>query len=151
MTTAALAIRPLGPDDQDVWWPLWRAYLAFYDTELPAETVRVTWARLLDPAEPMFGALAIEDGRAVGLVHWIYHRSCWTIGDYCYLQDLYVDAGRRGGGIGRRLIDHVAEVARAAGSSRVHWLTMEDNATARRLYDRVADRPGFIQYRKLLQ
>jgi len=39
--------------------------------------------------------------------------------------------------------------ARAAGASRVHWLTHETNTTARALYDTLADRPGFIQYRKL--
>ena len=55
-----------------------------------------------------------DDGAAIGLVHWIVHRSCWTVGDYCYLQDLFVAPGRRGGGIGRRLIDAVADKARGA-------------------------------------
>ena len=37
----------------------------------------------------------------------------------------------------------------AAGASRVHWLTHATNAVARSLYDTLADRAGFIQYRKL--
>jgi GNAT superfamily N-acetyltransferase len=56
----------------------------------------------------------------------------------------------RGRGLGRALIEAVYGEARSAGASRVHWLTHETNASARALYDTLADRPGFIQYRKLL-
>lgn len=98
----------------------------------------------------MHAALAWRDGEAVGLVHWIFHRSCWTTGDYCYLQDLFVAQSIRGGGIGRALIEHVYAEAEAAGAARVHWLTQETNYPGRMLYDRIAERSGFIQYRKLL-
>jgi GNAT superfamily N-acetyltransferase len=146
-----LEIRVLSAADHATWLPLWQGYLDFYQTELPAETSALTWQRFLDPAEPMHAALAWRDGEAVGLAHWIFHRSCWTSGDYCYLQDLYVAAGIRGGGIGRALIEHVYAEARAAGASRVHWLTQENNYQARMLYDRIADHSNFIQYRKLFQ
>jgi len=86
----------------------------------------------------------------VGLVHHIRHRSCWTTGDYCYLQDLFVSPALRGSGIGRKLIEHVYAEASRAGCARVYWLTHETNATAIRLYDRVAERSGFVQYRKNL-
>ncbi|RIA35157.1 ribosomal protein S18 acetylase RimI-like enzyme [Ectopseudomonas oleovorans] len=144
-----LEIRPLTTADHAAWLPLWQGYLRFYQAEIPAETSAVTWQRFLDPAEPMHAALAWQEGVAVGLVHFIYHRSCWTTGDYCYLQDLYVAENTRGAGIGRALIEHVYATARAAGASRVHWLTQETNYTGRQLYDRIADRSGFIQYRKL--
>ena len=84
------------------------------------------------------------------MVHFIYHRSCWTSGDYVYLQDLYVAEGLRGGGFGRRLIEFVYEHAQTHGGSRVHWLTHETNTEAMKLYDRIGDRSGFVQYRKLL-
>ena len=54
------------------------------------ETYDVTWARLQDPSEPMFVLGAYVDGKLIGIVHYLYHRSCWTISDYCYLQDLFV-------------------------------------------------------------
>jgi GNAT superfamily N-acetyltransferase len=92
---------------------------------------------------------AYADGKLVGIVHYLFHRSCWSIGDYCYLQDLYVAPEVRGRGAGRALIEAVYAAARAAGASRVHWLTQEGNATARALYDTLADRSGFIQYRKI--
>lgn len=144
------AVRPLAADDFDAWYALWRGYQAFYEVELSLETSRVTWRRLIDPDEPMWGALAVDAGRPAGLVHFIRHRSCWTVGDYCYLQDLYVDRSVRGSGAGRSLIEHVYAAARAMGCSRVHWLTQETNATAMRLYDRIAERSGFVQYRKYL-
>lgn len=150
MTSSPLEIRPVGAADHAAWLQLWQGYQRFYKTEIATETSAVTWQRFLDPAEPMHAALAWRDGTAVGMVHFIYHRSCWTTGDYCYLQDLYVAEDLRGGGVGRWLIEHVYEQARAAGASRVHWLTHETNEVAMQLYDRIADRPGFVQYRKIL-
>ena len=107
---------------------MWRGYLDFYRAAVDATTTETTFARLTGGVEPMGGFLARGgDGAAIGLVHWIVHRSCWTVGDYCYLQDLFVAAGRRGDGVGRLLIDAVAAKARALGCSRVHWLTHETN------------------------
>lgn len=148
--SARIAVRPLGPADREAWLPLWRGYLTFYETSLPDETTALTWRRLLDPAEPMRGAAAVLDGRLVGIAHAIRHRSCWTEGDYCYLQDLFVDGAARGLGAGRALIEHVCRTAEAEGCSRVHWLTHETNADAMKLYDRIAERSGFVQYRRML-
>jgi GNAT superfamily N-acetyltransferase len=148
---AGIIIRPLQREHHSAWLPLWRGYQAFYEVDIPSRVSDLTWARLLDSAEPMAGALAWDGAVAVGLVHRIRHRSCWTVGDYCYLQDLFVAPEARGGGIGRKLIEHVYEAAAREGCSRVHWLTHETNATAIRLYERVAERPGFIQFRRKLE
>lgn len=145
----AIEILPLRADDHAQWLSLWRGYQAFYKADIPDAVSAVTWARLLDPAEPMAGALAWRGDIAVGLVHHIRHRSCWTVGDYCYLQDLFVAPETRGGGIGRALIEHVYAVAEAAGCARVYWLTHETNGDAMQLYDRIGDRSGFVQYRHL--
>jgi GNAT superfamily N-acetyltransferase len=142
-------IRPLRRDERADWEPLWMGYLEFYKTSVRREVYDATWARLHDPAEPMWLLGATVDGKLIGIVHFLYHRSCWTVGDYCYLQDLFVAEGARKLGAGRALIEAVYKEAKAAGASRVHWLTHETNATARALYDTLADRPGFIQYRKL--
>ena len=93
---------------------------------------------------------AEQDGRLLGLVHYLFHRATAMVEDTCYLADLFTNQKARGKGVGRRLIEAVYEAARAAGSSRVYWQTHESNATAQRLYDRVAERSGFIVYRKLL-
>ena len=145
-----IRIRPLQPDDHAAWLPLWRAYQSFYEVDIPPDVSSVTWTRLLDPAEPVAGALAWNGPAAVGLVHLVRHRSCWTVGDYCYLQDLFVAPEVRGSGVGRRLIEHVYDVAERDGCSRVYWLTHETNTAAMLLYDRVAQRSGFVQYRRNL-
>jgi GNAT superfamily N-acetyltransferase len=99
----------------------------------------------------MGAALAWKGSTAVGLVHHIRHRSCWTTGDYVYLQDLFVSPDARSGGIGRKLIEYVYDFARAAGCARVHWLTHETNTHAMLLYDRIAERSGFVQYRRAIK
>jgi GNAT superfamily N-acetyltransferase len=139
-------VRPLRSDEREAWEPLWRRYLQFYEAAVEPEVTETTWRRLHDPSEPMRVLGAFLDDRLVGIVHYLFHRSTWTIGDYCYLQDLFTSADARGLGAGRALIEAVYDDARTAGASRVYWLTHESNATARALYDTLADRPGFIEY-----
>ena len=146
-----MGIRAITADDHAAWTPLWTGYLTFYETELPQRVFDETWRRLIDPNEPVWGAFAVDDtGAPIGLVHWLFHRTCWAVENVCYLQDLYVSPELRGGGHGRALIEHVASKAREAGAIRLYWNTHETNATARKLYDAVAARSGFIQYRKAL-
>jgi len=144
-----VCIRPATNADFAAWLPLWQGYQAFYEVDIAADTTALTWRRFLDPAEPMHALVAADaDGRLVGIVHYIFHRSCWTAADYCYLQDLFVAPDQRGTGVGRALIEAVYAAADAAGSTRVYWLTHETNDTGRRLYDRIAQYSGFIQYRR---
>lgn len=141
-------VRPLAATDRKAWTHLWRGYLDFYETKLSDTQYALTWQRIHDPAEPQFGYLAEVDGRGEGLVHIIFHRSGWTDAASCYLQDLYVNPNLRGQQLGKALIDHAHRVAIAAGSSGVYWLTHETNSYAMRLYDRVARKTGFLQYKK---
>jgi GNAT superfamily N-acetyltransferase len=145
-----IEIRQVTADDYSTWLPLWHAYLRFYKTELPEAVTDSTWQRMLDANEPTHAALAWADGKAVGMVHFIYHRSNWAIENSCYLQDLLVAPETRGTGVGRQLIEFVYATAKADGCNKVHWLTHETNATAIQLYERIAERPGFIQFRKAI-
>ena len=149
---ASFAIRPVTRADFDAWLPLWDGYNKFYGrhgaTALPAEITRTTWARFFDAYEPVHALVAERNGRLLGLVHYIFHRSTNLLGPICYLQDLYTDETARGGGVGQALIEAVYEQARMAGSPRVYWQTHETNFTAMKLYDRVAQRSGFIVYRQ---
>lgn len=143
----APAVRALRPDDEAAWRPLWRAYLAFYDTVLPDAVYRASFARLVDPAVTDYaGFLAERDGAALGLVHYILHRHGWHLGPVCYLQDLYVAPAARGTGAGRALMEAVYGAADAAGAASVYWLTQAGNATARRLYDRIGRATDFVKY-----
>ena len=146
-----IEIGPVREAEREAWARLWDGYLAFYGASLTADATATTWTRLNDPTEPMHAIGARIDGRLVGIVHLVFHRSTWTTGDYCYLQDLFTAHEARGRGIGRAVIEAVYERAQAAGAGRVYWLTHETNAAAQALYDRVAERSGFIQYRRQIE
>jgi GNAT superfamily N-acetyltransferase len=151
--TQTAIVRPVAPSDLAQWRPLWDGYNAFYGrsgpTALAEEITRTTWARFFDAHEPVHALVAEQHGQLVGLVHYLFHRSTVSLGPNCYLQDLFTDAALRGQGVGRALIAAVAERARAGGASRVYWMTHESNATAMRLYDQVAEKPGFLIYRQV--
>lgn len=144
-------VRPLSPEDRADWQRLWTGYLAFYNTTVAPEVYDTTFARLLgqDPRD-FRGLIALREGRAIGLAHYLFHRHCWKIEDVCYLQDLFVEPAARGSGAGRALIEAVYAAADAAGAPAVWWLTQEFNAGARALYDRVGTVTPFIRYNRRL-
>jgi len=148
-----LTFRSIVPKDYDQWLPLWEGYNAFYGrigpTALAPEITRMTWSRFFDAYEPMHALVAESGGQILGLTHYIFHRSTISIAPVCYLQDLFTIESARGKGVGRALIHGVYEQAKLAGSGRVYWLTHETNHTAMQLYDKVAERSGFVVYRKM--
>jgi GNAT superfamily N-acetyltransferase len=150
----SVTVRAVARDDYAQWKPLWDGYNAFYGrsgpTALPDEITQTTWSRFFDAYEPVHALVAESDGKLVGLVHYIFHRSTTFLGPTCYLQDLFTTSALRGRGVGRALIEAVYEKARAAGCPRVYWLTHDTNTTAMKLYDKVAQKSGFVQYRKSL-
>ena len=149
-----LIIRAVTREDYDQWLPLWDGYNAFYGrsgpTALAPEITAMTWQRFFDAYEPVHALIAERQRRLVGLVHYLYHRSTTMLAPTCYLQDLFTLASERGQGVGRALIEAAYERARAAGVGRVYWQTHETNQTAMKLYDQVAERSGFIVYRKII-
>jgi GNAT superfamily N-acetyltransferase len=149
-----IRIRAVQQNDFAKWKPLWDGYNAFYGrkekTALPDAVTDMTWSRFFDGYEPMHALVAEQSGQLVGLAHFLFHRSTISIESICYLQDLFTIEAARGNGVGRALIEEVYRYAKDAGSSRVYWQTHETNATAIGLYDKVAEKSGFIVYRKFL-
>lgn len=149
-----VAVRPVRQEDFPAWTLLWDGYNAFYGrsgpTALPTDITSMTWSRFFDAYEPVHAVVAESSGQLLGLAHFLYHRSTTQLGPSCYLQDLFTVDAARGRGIGRALIEEVYRRAREAGSPRVYWQTHETNMTAMQLYDRVAEKSGFVVYRKLL-
>ncbi len=141
-----LIIRPVRAEDKAQWLPLWQAYLVFYEHSLSNELTDLTFGRFLDPVEGLNMLVAEDDGGLVGFAAWLSHRSTWARTGYVYLEDLYVDPAVRGRGVGRALVETLKSQSQAAGFNRVYWTTQSDNATARRLYDQLADCPGAVLY-----
>jgi len=152
--SAAVSVRFVTREDYAEWLPLWEGYNRFYGrfdgTALPEEVTRTTWSRFFDAYEPVWARVAEADGGLVGLVHYMFHRSTITIEPTCYLQDLFTAEAARGKGVGRALIEAVYTQARLSGVVNVYWRTHASNATARRLYDAVAEDSGFVVYRRRL-
>ncbi len=146
---AEIIVNALAPADRARWAELWRSYLDFYETKLPAEIYDHTWQRLIAAESPIRGLGARLDNPTAplaGIVHYLFHAHAWTSREVCYLQDLFVDPAIRRSGAGSRLIEAVAAIARDRRCLRLYWTTKEDNAVARSLYDRIARFNGFIRY-----
>ena len=149
-----MTIRFAVPSDYAQWLPLWQGYNQFYgrsgETALADDITQTTWARFFDDNEPVHCLVAEEGGGLLGLAHYLFHRSTIATLPVCYLQDLFTAPQARGAGIGRKLIAAVNQQAVLARASRVYWHTHETNQTAQALYDRLAEKSGFIVYRQML-
>jgi GNAT superfamily N-acetyltransferase len=145
----ALTIRPLRPDDHRAWGILWDGYLRFYREELAPEVTAESFRRLCAGVDGVFALVACgEDGEPVGFAHAILHPSTWSPAGYCYLEDLYVDPGARGGDAGRLLIDAVAAGAEQRGATKLYWHTQAFNGRARSLYDQVGHLSSEVVYHR---
>lgn len=146
----ALIVRPISLSDRSQWSDLWASYLEFYETSLPESIFETLFARLLSEDPQDFnGLVAEQNGKLVGLTHYLFHRHGWRVENVCYLQDLYADPSVRGQGIGRKLIEGVYAAADTAKCPSVYWLTQDFNTTARKLYDRVGALSPFIKYERV--
>ncbi|MCZ8314490.1 GNAT family N-acetyltransferase [Phreatobacter sp.] len=142
--------RELTPADRAQWEPLWRGYQAFYGRTLPQAMIDLSWQRFMDPAVPLDAFGAFDGPRLLGIAHTVRHLVTSFEQPSCYLNDVFVAPDTRGGGVGQALIEAVYAFAARHGCGRVYWTTHETNTTAMRLYDRVAEKPGFILYRHTL-
>ncbi|MEM9632644.1 MAG: GNAT family N-acetyltransferase [Pseudomonadota bacterium] len=142
-----VTIRPLQASDEPAWHALWRSYLDFYQQELPASLSSELFQRLLSP-DFHRALVAVDNGKLVGFVHFLFHDSTWSLKKTCYLEDLFVSPEIRGGGAGRKLIEAVYAAAKAepTASGNVYWHTNQDNERARLLYDRIGVLSDYVRY-----
>lgn len=143
----AVTIESAEQKDYASWLPLWINYQTFYRTIISDEVTKLTWERFFTPSEPVYCAVAKYDGKIVGLVHYLFHRSTWAESNYCYLEDLFVSEDVRGQHIGKQLIEYAQQQAKKHHASRLYWHTHETNLRGQRLYDWVAKKSGMIEYR----
>ena len=146
----SVRVRRLEARDKAAWLSLFKGYIAFYKASVADDVIEQTWSRLM-AAEPGFHiALVATDDQDVpiGLAHVLFHRSTWSPTWYCYLEDLFVDPARRAKGVGRALIEATYEEADARGCTRTYWATQDFNYRARTLYDQLATKSPFVQYRR---
>jgi GNAT superfamily N-acetyltransferase len=149
MSTFSGTIRPVEARDEARWRVLFLGYTEFYKEVVPRHVEDLTWQRVLAEQDGMSGLVAeTADGHVIGFTNVVFHRSTWSAGWYCYLEDLFVDQSARKSGAGRALIEAVYALAHQRGATRTYWATQQHNATARRLYDEIGELTEFVQYRR---
>ncbi|RYF39860.1 MAG: GNAT family N-acetyltransferase [Comamonadaceae bacterium] len=139
-------IRAALPADEAAWRQLWRGYCDFYSARLSDQVTDRTWKRILDPDSAIMCVVAEVDGQVYGFANCVVHENTWESQPVCYLEDLFVLPSARGHGIGKSLLEWLRNAMRAEGWARVYWVTQQDNATARRLYDQFTEADGFVRY-----
>jgi GNAT superfamily N-acetyltransferase len=145
-TSPTVLIRPAVLDDEMSWRSMWAAYNAFYETTVPERVTDETWRRILDPNTPIGAILATENGVAVGFANYVVQPYTWSERPHCLMEDLFVIPEGRSRGAGRALIQYLIDLCRREEFPELYWITRENNATARRLYDTFTLPDGFIQY-----
>lgn len=143
----SVTIEPASSSDHAGWRPLWSGYCTFYavpDTDEKAGTV---WSWILDPDHPVKAFVARgAGGDLVGFTHFRPYPRPIAGGTGCFLDDLFVAPQARGAGVAEALVLRVAEEARVRGWPVIRWITAEENARARALYDRIAAKTHWVTY-----
>ncbi|MEU4768976.1 GNAT family N-acetyltransferase [Actinosynnema sp. NPDC023794] len=85
---------------------------------------------LFRPSPALFGHVAEVDGRVVGMALWFLNFSTWRGTHGIYLEDLYVQPDQRQSGLGRALLQALAEECVARGYARLEWWVLDWNAPA---------------------
>jgi GNAT superfamily N-acetyltransferase len=139
-----LIVRDIASEDHDAWRRLFQAYGVFYETDLADDVLDHVWSAIRGDAIRAY--VAEQDGVVIGFAHARTHTATFSIGDDWYLEDLFVDPSARAGGVGTAIIEHLVKIARREGGGALRWVTAESNATAQRVYDKLAKRTTWVTY-----
>ncbi|GAB3251843.1 GNAT family N-acetyltransferase [Chitinimonas naiadis] len=143
----SIHIRKIEARDEAAWRVLWDGYCAFYQVVVPAAVTDSTWARIMNPASTVNAIVAEHAGDGViGMATYVLHENTWNETPGCYLEDLFVDTAHRADGVGRALIDWLAQQMKEQNWSRLYWHTQENNYRARGLYDKYTQHSGAVRY-----
>ena len=122
-----------GPADLDALAQLFDAYRQFYGQASDVPRARDGLRSRLRVGESVV-LLAKREGTTVGFVQLYPMFSSVRTAKTWILNDLYVEAGARRGGVARALLDAAAKFARDDGAAGISLETTQDNAAARALY-----------------
>lgn len=150
MKTDNIEIRPATGDDRDTWETLFRDYMVFYGCDVSETALDTTWGWIIDPNGPIECLLAVKDGQVVGLAQYRAVPETLTGSWFGHLDDLFVAPAARSAGVAQALMTKLGDIARDQGWFKLTWISAEDNATARRLYDQITDASDWVVYEQML-
>ena len=113
--------------------------------ERAADQVRATpeqlHAALFGPTPAVHALVAEAEGGVVGFALWFLNFSTWQGVHGIYLEDLYVEPGHRGTGLGKALLQALAEIAVQRGYARFEWSVLDWNAPSIAFYQSLGAEP----------
>lgn len=131
-------IRTAESKDTDAIAQLMVAHALYEKSMIREEGLAARFERQLSKPENELNCLVVEQqGRLIGYTTFIRQFSSWDAYFYIYLDCLYLSEEARGLGIGRELMDHIRDYAKAAGCKEIQWQTPHFNTGAIRFYKRL--------------
>jgi ribosomal protein S18 acetylase RimI-like enzyme len=141
------SVRRVQENEFFTWLDLYVGYGEFYETPVTDEKALLVWSWITDPANELEAYFAVDEkDTPIGLAHVREFVRPLDGSKGLYLDDLFVSPDARGEGAGSALLSAVRDAAKERGLSVVRWITAKDNETARRLYDKVAEKTKWVTY-----
>jgi GNAT superfamily N-acetyltransferase len=140
-------VRQVEGNEFFTWLDLYAGYGEFYEEPLTDEKALLVWSWLTDSSHELEAYFALNDEEEpIGLAHVREFARPLDGTRGLYLDDLFVSPDARGEGAATALLHALRDRAREQGLSVVRWITAKDNETARRVYDRVAEKTKWVTY-----
>jgi GNAT superfamily N-acetyltransferase len=139
-------IRTIQIKDKIQWQELYKDYAKFYKTEINNQILETVWNWLHDKNHVVEGLVYEIDGNIVGLAHYRKMPRPLKGQDICFLDDLFVNPDHRGQRIGEKILNELKKISKSKGWNLIRWITHNDNAKAKSLYDRVAKKTSWDLY-----
>jgi len=151
----ALGPRRAGPDDAEAVARLLHDFNTEFDTPSPGAAILARRLHSLLAAPGTIAYLAGEPAAGVALV--TLRSNVWYDGPVALLDELYVEPGRRGRGLGAAMIRLLIADAREAGVSAIEINVDASDVDAQRFYERHgyvdhdewSDQPSRMYFREL--
>lgn len=141
-----ILVRPVAEQDEQEWRRLFRGYRDFYEQAHDESIIDTVWGWLMDDDHPVRGLVAARPSGLVGIAHFRAFPRPIIGGTGFFLDDLFTDSAARRSGTGTKLLRELARIAADEGATLVRWITAEDNAAARSVYDREAKLTAWATY-----
>ena len=129
-----ITYRPAGPADLAQVVSLLHEIMHHHGVEPPDAVGLAASVSSVFKATDHVLLVAEEDGQLIGTCALIFSISTWSASPVCELQDVLVTEDRRRADIGRGLIEHAEQIARARGCARLFLLAEYWNLEAHAFY-----------------
>ncbi len=100
-----ILVRAVESGDYAAWRPLWDGYNRVYGRHgagaLPEGITEATWRRFFAREERVHALVALQDGRVIGIAHYLFHRGTTRLNDVCHLRGGALRQAGRASGIHR--------------------------------------------------